>query len=155
MLSSWIELLNCTVSTWPWVKVPVFPAMGINHLIALSGCRLGEAEVKRLMYAQIPHSKYGWGWKAENVIYDKTVCQLHSSWEKTAQRELAFFLSPDPFHFLLAFIFFKPAVPFLLLPPLTSCFILSPSLQLCPSFYYLASLSTLCLCRVFFLIKHN
>lgn len=50
MLSSWIELLNCTVSTWPWVKVPVFPAMGINHLIALSGCRLGEAEVKRLMY---------------------------------------------------------------------------------------------------------
>lgn len=106
MLSSWIELLNCTVSTWPWVKVPVFPAMGINHLIALSGCRLGEAEVKRLMYAQIPHSKYGWGWKAENVIYDKTVCWLHSSWEKTAQRELAFFLSPDPFHFLLACIFF-------------------------------------------------
>lgn len=141
MLSSWIELLNCTVSTWPWVKVPVFPAMGINHLIALSGCRLGEAEVKRLMYAQIPHSKYGWGWKAENVIYDKTVCRLHSSWEKTAQRELAFFLSPDPFHFLLAFIFFKTccSLPFTASPhllfytvpiSLTLSFLLLPRLSL-------------------------
>lgn len=34
-------------------------AMGINHLIDVSGCWLGEPEVKRLTNAERPHSGGG------------------------------------------------------------------------------------------------
>lgn len=34
-------------------------AMGINHLIDVSGCWLGEPEVKRLTHAERPHSGGG------------------------------------------------------------------------------------------------
>lgn len=116
MLSSWIELLNCTVSTWPWVKVPVFPAMGINHLIALSGCRLGEAEVKRLMYAQIPQSKYGWGWKAEKCDLWQN-CLLTALVMRKKQHKENWLSSSRRILFISSFLFFKPAVPFLPSPP--------------------------------------
>lgn len=36
-----------------------FLAMGINHLIDVSGCWLGEPEVKRLTHAKRPHSGGG------------------------------------------------------------------------------------------------
>lgn len=136
MLSSWIELLNCTVSTWPWVKVPVFPAMGINHLIALSGCRLGEAEVKRLMYAQIPQSKYGWGWKAEkcdlwqNCLLTALVMRKNST-KRIGFLPLAGSFSFPPFYFLNLLSPSSPHLLFCTLPiSLTLSFLLLPRLSL-------------------------
>lgn len=132
---------------WLWAEVLVFSAMRINHLIGLSGCRLWEAEVKRLTCAYRYHRAACWrgeggpvGERGSCDLWQSCVrYQLHSSWKETTRREWAFSLaSSHSSHLSPAFL---TCSAFLLLPPLSSCFVLSPSLGLTLSFLLLPLLS--------------